>query len=169
MLLSVQDALDPELFLSAMSRYASGVTLVTTTVDGEKWGFTASSFSSVSADPPLVLVCLDKGARSFRAFQKATHYAIHLLSADQSDIAMHFARKSEDKFSGLDTTSSRNQAPILSGFLTLLHCRSEQVIDAGDHIVMIGRVEEVELGLGEPLVYFDRSFGSVRPAASSRG
>lgn len=156
---------DPSLFREAMSRYASGVTLVTARVDGRDHGFTASSFASVSAEPALVLVCLARSSRSFDAFRSADAYAIHFLEFGQEELATHFASRSDDKFAAADLDRREAGPTVLHDCLALLHCAREEVVEAGDHVILIGRVLDVELGQGEPLVYHRRTFSAVTAAA----
>ena len=158
-------------FRDALSAFPSGVTIVSTTDDeGRHWGFTASSFSSVSMDPPLVLVCLANTAESHPAFVKATRYAINILSREQKDVAMHFARKSIDKFGAhaFDFGTHDNpRPPVLPGAMATLVCTARDVHLAGDHTVLIGQVEEVEINNAVPLVYFNRGFRNLEVEAEA--
>lgn len=143
-------------FREAMTRFASGVTIVTT-ADGEgrRHGFTATAFSSVSATPPLVLVCLDKSARCHPEFAQATEYAISILRSDHWDLAKRFASKIDDKFTD-NFVSDEYGLAHLPDALASLACLTEQVIDAGDHTILIGRVVSVRLGAGVPAVFYGR-------------
>ncbi|MVW70930.1 flavin reductase family protein [Bordetella sp. 15P40C-2] len=156
---------DAKTFRDALSTFPSGVTIVSTTDDeGRHWGFTASSFSSVSMDPPLVLVCLAKKADSHAAFLKAQRYAINILAEDQEGVAMHFARKGEDKFSAHPFrygTAQDPHPPVLHGSIASLHCVAHDAYDAGDHTVLVGEVAHVELNEATPLVYFNRGFRKI--------
>jgi flavin reductase ActVB len=156
---------DKQTFRDALSAFPSGVTIVSTTdEEGRHWGFTASSFSSVSMDPPLVLVCIANTADSHPAFMKARRYAINILSQDQKDIAMHFARKGVDKFGPHEFrygTADAPHPPMLPGSRASLVCTAHDVYAAGDHTVLIGELEAVELSDAEPLVYFNRGFRNL--------
>ena len=158
----------PSHFKAAMSRFPSGVTIVSTTDSaGRHWGFTASSFSSLSMDPPLVLVCLANKADSYEAFMGADYFAINLLSTEQKDIAMHFARKSADKFSGNPFVyGDEGQPPHLPDSMAALICRAHTPHIAGDHTILIGEAEEVHIGSEEPLVYFNREFWQLAAEAT---
>jgi len=158
----------PANFKDAMSRFPSGVTIVSTTDNaGRHWGFTASSFSSLSMDPPLVLVCLANKAESYQAFMGATHFAINLLSNEQKEIAMHFARKNADKFSGnAFVYGAGNEPPHLPDSMAALICRAHAPHIAGDHTILIGEVEKVHIGSDEPLVYFNREFWQLTAEAA---
>jgi flavin reductase ActVB len=152
-------------FRDALSAFPSGVTIVSTTDEaGRHWGFTASSFSSVSMDPPLVLVCIANTADSHAAFVTAQRYAINILSQDQKDIAMHFARKGVDKFGPHQFrygTGDKPHPPMLPGSMASLVCVARDVHEAGDHTVLIGEIQEVELCEATPLVYYNRGFRSL--------
>jgi flavin reductase ActVB len=156
---------DKQTFRDALGAFPSGVTIVSTTDgEGRHWGFTASSFSSVSMDPPLVLVCIANTADSHPAFMKARRYAINILSQGQEDIAMHFARKGVDKFGPHEFrygTDDEPHPPVLPGSMASLVCTAHDVYAAGDHTVLIGRIEAVELGDATPLVYYNRGFRNL--------
>jgi flavin reductase ActVB len=156
---------DKQTFRDALSAFPSGVTIVSTTdEEGRHWGFTASSFSSVSMDPPLVLVCIANTADSHPAFMKARRYAINILAQEQKDIAMHFARKNVDKFGPHEFhygTQDEPHPPVLPGSMASLVCTAHDVYPAGDHTVLIGRIEAVELAEAEPLIYYNRGFRNL--------
>lgn len=162
--------LDAQTFRDALSTFPSGVTIVSTTDEqGRHWGFTASSFSSVSMDPPLVLVCLAKKADSHAAFLKAKRYAINILSEAQQEVAMHFARKGENKFAAHPFrfgTEENPHAPVLPGSLSSLHCAAHATYDAGDHTILVGEVAHVEFNDATPLVYFNRGFRKIDVTAA---
>ncbi|SDV51540.1 flavin reductase family protein [Chitinasiproducens palmae] len=153
---------DNQTFRDALATFPSGVTIVSTTdAEGRHWGFTASSFSSVSMNPPLVLVCLANAAESHPAFLQASRFAINILSQDQKDVAMHFARKGVDKFGPHEFrygTPDDPHPPMLAGSAASLLCSARDAHPAGDHTVLIGEVEAVELGNAPPLVYYNRGF-----------
>ena len=121
--------------------FLTGVTVVTT-VDsqGVKRGFTANSFTSVSLDPPLVLVCLAKTASSYAAFAGVERFAVNILADDQRTVSSAFASKQADKFAGVGLRPDPRPAPILEGVLAWLDCQVHQRVDAGDHVVLMGRV-----------------------------
>jgi len=162
---------DPQAFRDAMSAFPSGVTIVSTTDDaGRHWGFTASAFSSVSMDPPLVLVCIANTADSHPTFVKAQRYAINILAKGQQEVAMHFARKGVDKFGPHAFRYGLNDIPhppVLPGSRASLVCKAHDVYTAGDHTVLIGAIEDVELADVEPLVYYGRGFRNLVDAEES--
>lgn len=148
-------------FRTAMSRFPAGVTIVTTTAaDGTPWGFTASSFCSLSLEPPLVLVCLAKNARCFAAFRDAASYVIHVAGQQHGELVMRFASKSvDDKFAGTSFANGASGHPELDDAVVTLRCRRHDVVDAGDHVILIGRVvDALTREDAPPLVHGDRRF-----------
>ncbi|POX48179.1 flavin oxidoreductase [Streptomyces sp. Ru71] len=138
----------------AFGQYATGVTVVTARgADGRKVGMTANSFTSVSLDPPLVLWCPGKNAPSTPDFTSASHFAINILAADQHHLSRQFATPAEDKFAGAPVDDGIAGTPVLEGAVARFQCRTVQCLDVGDHIVMIGEVEQYDAPGGEPLVF----------------
>jgi flavin reductase ActVB len=148
-------------FREAMARFASGVTVVTTRdASGAPAGFTATSFASLSLNPPLVLVCLDKRADSFTAFETAGYFAVSILAADQAELARRFATKGVDKFAGVAVEwGAVTGSPLLPDAAVQLECRTHQVLDGGDHIIIVGEVVWAVSSDAEPLLHFNRRFG----------
>jgi flavin reductase (DIM6/NTAB) family NADH-FMN oxidoreductase RutF len=142
-------------FRQAAGQFLTGVTIVTTLAeDGAPRGVTANSFTSVSLDPPLVLTCIGKSSRSYRAFATADVFAVNVLAAEQKTLSATFSSRSEDKFAGVEWRAGRGGAPLLPGCIAQFDCTLHQRIDAGDHIVLIGRVVGLEMVMGNPLGYF---------------
>jgi flavin reductase (DIM6/NTAB) family NADH-FMN oxidoreductase RutF len=139
-----------------MSRFASGVTVVTGILpDGRPAGVTASAFISVSLEPPLISICLDKATVCLEAFTLGSHFAIHILNEDQKDLSDQFARRSHDKFATVDYRIGERGVPILAGCLAVVECRREALHDAGDHFLIVGRVERLSTtDEGAPLLHF---------------
>ena len=133
-------AFEPAAFRKALGSFATGVTIVTTCADGERFGVTANSFNSVSLDPPLVLWSLAKSAASHAAFAAAPGFAVHILAADQQDLSNRFARKGADKFAGLSLESGRAGVPLLAGCAARFECRTTYQYEGGDHIIFVGEV-----------------------------
>jgi flavin reductase ActVB len=156
-------AIEPALFRDAMSRFPSGVVIATARDEaGEAHGFTASSFCSVSADPPLVLLCLATSANCHPVFARCQGFAISVLHAGQVEHAVRFATKGARKFTDLDLTSTANGHPSLAGALVTLDCIVEDRHPAGDHTIIVGHVQHVALGDGEqPTVYYSRAFHTL--------
>ena len=147
--------LDPASFRSALSRFATGITVLTMRdADGQDLGMTATAFSSVSLDPPLILVCIDWSATMTGPLEQATHFAVHVLGQAQEDLSRRFAEKEWNRFSGLPVTRGVDRLPLLPGALTCLQCRIQARHPAGDHQIIVGEVLDAEVAEGEPLLYF---------------
>jgi flavin reductase ActVB len=149
-------------FKEALARFASGVTVVTTPGTGTSApeGFTASAFSALSLDPPLVLVCLDKSASCHDAFKSASAMAISVLSEHQQDIAMRFASREEDKFDG-GVVAAPSGLLVVSDAAATLECALVDVIPRGDHSILIGEVRATSWTDSRPLIYWNRAFGGI--------
>jgi flavin reductase ActVB len=148
----------------ALAWYPSGVAVVTTAdADGAWWGFTASSFCSLSADPPLVLVCLAQTAQCHSAFMAADHWAVLGLGHDQAELARRFASHDHTKFEPWPFELSPNGNPVLREVGLVLECRSERTHEGGDHTILIGRVEAARHRPHPPAVYFRRTFHRLHP------
>jgi flavin reductase ActVB len=145
-----------------MARFASGVTIWTTVdAEGRPSGFTASAFSSLSLDPPLVLVCLDKGANSYAAFSSCATLAVSILAAGQADIALRFAKRDIDKFEGVATvTGELTGLPLIAGAMVHLECRAHSRLDGGDHTIIVAEVLRAASNDKPPLIHFNRQFGT---------
>lgn len=145
---------------NALSAFPTGVTIVTTTDDtGRWWGFTATSFCSVSMSPPLVLVCLSKSAECHPAFSAADEWAIQVLHQGHSDLATRFATRGADKFARGGFRTSEFGAPVLGEAVATLHCRLHERHDAGDHTILVGDVQRAEhTASAQPAVYCRRDF-----------
>lgn len=143
----------------AFGQFATGVTVVTAQSDRGPLGITANSFSSVSLDPPLVLWCPDKGSKRFDAFAGATHYAIHVLAADQGDLCWKIARDGLS-LGEMQLDTNAEGVPVLAGCLARFECKQTAVYDGGDHAIILGEVLRAgHVDAGGPLAFFG---GSVR-------
>lgn len=135
----------------AFGLFATGVTIVTTRDgDGAPVGITASSFNTVSLEPPLVLWSLGRGALSFPAFAEASHFAVHVLAADQRALSDRFARAGSDKFAGLPLAEGLGGVPLLDGVATVFECETEHRYAGGDHLILVGRVLRLSLPEAAP-------------------
>ena len=132
---------NPHEFRNALGQFATGVTIVTTTDDKARpVGVTASSFNSVSLDPPLVLWSLAKTAHSMPAYQNSGGFNVHVLASHQSDLSNQFARSSDDKFEGVDWATCSNGFPLLPEYAALFRCKTHFQYEGGDHIIFVGEV-----------------------------
>ncbi|MGB7068048.1 MAG: flavin reductase family protein [Pyrinomonadaceae bacterium] len=142
-------------FRSALSRFACGVTIVTTKdASGNLHGLTVSAFASVSLDPPLILICIEKAAGSYHAFHESGLFAVHILSAGQSELSERFASQITKKFEGVDMNPNLDGLPLIAGCVANLECRVRNVCDGGDHSIFIAEVQDIAFHDGDPLVYF---------------
>jgi len=138
----------------ALGCFATGITVVTARApDGLVAGVTANSFCSVSLEPPLVLWCLAKAAPSRSVFARATHFAVHVLAENQLHISDRFCKPSKNKFAGLEVSEGLGGAPLLGGVVALFECLREQRHDAGDHVIILGRVERYRHAKRSPLLF----------------
>jgi flavin reductase (DIM6/NTAB) family NADH-FMN oxidoreductase RutF/pimeloyl-ACP methyl ester carboxylesterase len=151
---SAATPIDPKALRRAFGAFATGVTVVTTAQeDGVPRGFTANSFTSVSLDPPLVLVCLAKTASSYPVFSNAAGFAVNVLAESQRDVSGLFASKAADKFDRVAWRRSAGGRPVIEGAAAWLDCVMHEVVDAGDHAILIGRVVAFGDGTDNPLGY----------------
>ena len=145
-------------FRSALGRFATGVTVVTTQTDDGPLGITANSFSSVSLHPPLVLWSPAKSSRRFAPFTEAEHFAIHVLACHQADICGGFVTEG-NAFEPLEWAQSARGTPLIDGCLARFECERHAVHDAGDHAIVIGRVLEATFEEGDPLLFVGGRYG----------
>jgi len=154
--LHYQAGSDPRTLRDALGCFATGVTVVTTTdATGQPIGLTANSFSSVSLDPPLILFCLARSSSNLERFRQAEHFAINVLHIGQQPTSGAFARSNAERFEGVAWETWETGAPILSGALASFECVPHEVVEAGDHLVFIGRVTRARFEpRRDPLLYF---------------
>jgi flavin reductase len=149
----------PQSFRQTLGRFASGVTVVTMQEDGQVHGITVSAFLSVSLEPPLVLVSIDKKAHSHERMTNAERYGVSILSESQQSLSNHFAGRDPNAVPEFETLS---EFPVLKNALAQLVCKTVQKVDAGDHTLFIGQIEQLAWQEeGKPLVYFHGKYQSV--------
>jgi flavin reductase (DIM6/NTAB) family NADH-FMN oxidoreductase RutF len=159
-------ALTPTEFRTALRNFAAGVTVVTTRDgDGHPSGLTASAFTSVSLDPPLVLVCVDHAATAHPAFRAHGWFAVNVLRQEQEGISRRFAASGGDKFDGVPCHEGETGLPLIDGALATLECRVVETYEAGDHTIFVGAVEAASVSGGRPLVYFHGGYHGLSPDA----
>jgi flavin reductase (DIM6/NTAB) family NADH-FMN oxidoreductase RutF len=150
-------------FRSALSRFASGVTVVTTKDSaGNFHGITVSSFCSVSLKPPMILVCIEKTTGSHYAFNESDHFVVNILDVSQKEVSERFASTLPNKFDGVEFELNLESVPVLAGCVANLECRLRMAWDGGDHTIFVGEVEKVTVFPGDPLIYF---YGDYRQIA----
>ena len=143
----------------AFGRFATGVTVVTTRQpDGTPRGFTANSFTSVSLDPPLLLVCIGKAAQSCDTFAACAHFTVNILAEDQKEVSGLFASQSAQKFDMASWHPNAQDMPVIDGALASFGCARHRLVDAGDHLILIGRVLDFETSDGNPLGYYQGAY-----------
>jgi flavin reductase (DIM6/NTAB) family NADH-FMN oxidoreductase RutF len=151
--------IDPRALRDAFGAFLTGVTVVTTRdATGQPVGFTANSFTSVSLDPPLLLVCLARSSRNFETLTKAQGFAINILSETQKDISNTFARPVEDRFATVEWKRGPQGSPVFSEVAAWFDCSTETIVDGGDHVILIGKVEAFENGKSNGLGYARGSY-----------
>lgn len=154
--------IDPKAFRRALGNFATGVTIVTAqTSDGTKVGVTASSFNSLSMDPPLILWSSIKAARSSAIFEAASHFAVNILASDQLEMSNHFARQQKDKFAGIDWEPGIGGAPVFPNCSGRFQCETYDKLDGGDHWIFVGRVVAFDDFGRTPLCFHRGSYSMV--------
>ncbi|MBI3840941.1 MAG: flavin reductase family protein [Thaumarchaeota archaeon] len=151
----------------AMRVYPQGVTVVTTTAaDGPK-GITVSSFTSVSLDPPLVLISIAHDSALHPVLRAAKHFAVNFLADDQKSVSDRFAGRVElrDRFDGLKYKTGRGGSPVINGVRAVIECRMWKAYNGGDHSILVGEVIEAKaLNSKRPLVYYAQQYTTTEPA-----
>lgn len=155
--------IDPIALRRAFGTFVTGVTVITTReADGTPRGMTANSFTSVSLDPPLLLVCVAKSASSYAAFTAASCFAVNILHEGQVDVSATFASKAPDKFQSVNHDRVHTGAPVLTDSLTWFDCSLHDSIDAGDHAILIGEVRAFGTSPTAPLGFCRGRYASVK-------
>src|SRR5262249_42577789 len=153
---------DKQEFRRVLGHFAAGVTVITTVGDdGKPYGLTATAFTSVSLEPPLVLVCVDKRSESHPHFHVSGVFAVNFLTTDHEHLSRRFAVSGGDKFTDLAVDGGVTGAPLLRDALGHLECRTVEVFEGGDHTIFLGQVEAADARDGEPLVYFRGAYRKI--------
>lgn len=152
-----------EEFRRALSRFASGVTVITTRdAGGRLHGITVSAFCSVSLEPPLILVCIEKNTGSHYAFLESNAFVVNVLEANQQSLSDRFASRIPNKFEEVAYRTGIENLPVLEGALANLECVLTNRFDAGDHTIFVGRIERSFISdTGEPLIYFRGNYRKI--------
>lgn len=159
------EAPDPRALRAAFGCFMTGVTIVTTVEDGRPLGFTANSFSSVSLDPPLLLVSIANRSGNLAAFTQGRGFAVNILSEAQKDLSARFARPIEDRFEGVFWRNGPVGSPLIAGVSAWFDCTLEQAVPAGDHTILIGRIGGFEALAAPGLGYYRGAY--VTPATTA--
>lgn len=165
---SVGQAPSPDVFREVLGRFATGVSIMTTVVDGVPHGMTANALASVSLDPPLVLVCVERSTVMAERVLTAGVFALSFLASDQAELSIRFADPQRPEgaaqFAGVMTTIAATGAPVFEGGVGWLDCRVWASYEGGDHVIVVGEV--LDLGSGQradPLVYYRSGYGTMSP------
>jgi flavin reductase (DIM6/NTAB) family NADH-FMN oxidoreductase RutF len=138
-----------------MGHFATGVTIITTiNKDGQMHGLTANAFTSVSLEPPLLLISVDKKAESYPAFEESKVFTVNILGDDQEALSRKFAVSGGNKFEGVAYRTGANGAAILEGALAFVECTLYAVYEGGDHTIYLGEIQEAVVREGKPLLFF---------------
>ena len=153
---------DAARYRRTLGHFASGICIITAVDEGEPVGFTCQSFSALSLDPPLVLFCATKSSNTWPRINNSGSFCVNVLAADQQDLSRKFATTATDKFVDTPHDLGVTGSPYLHGVLARIDCRIEAVLDGGDHLVVVGRVMDLDLVReGEaPLLYYRAGYGT---------
>jgi flavin reductase (DIM6/NTAB) family NADH-FMN oxidoreductase RutF len=153
--------IDPLDLRRAFGAFATGVTIVTTAdQNGDVFGFTANSFSSVSLEPPLLLVNIARSAYGLQIFTEASGFAVNILAEKQRDLSNTFASRGADKFSNASWSAKKTGSPVFDGVIAWFDCEFFQQVDAGDHVILIGKVLEYGYNSDSPLAFCRGAYAS---------
>lgn len=153
--------LTPQAFRDVIGHFASGVTVITTSVDGTLHGTTASAVSSLSMEPPMLLIAMNRTSATGQAVLRSGAFAVNILGEGADVLAKRFASKGHDKFDGVDVTLSDHGQPLLVDALAQLVCRVTQQVEVATHIVFLAEVHEATARPGAPLAYYRGKFGRL--------
>lgn len=158
--------IDPGLFRETLGHYPTGVAVVTAIIDGRPVGMVVGTFSSVSMDPPLIAFYPMSGSRSFAQLRNATSFCVNVLASDQEALCRQFATAGERKFEGVAWRPAALGAPILDGAVSWIECTFEDVREAGDHFIVLGRVQDLAVERSTlPLLFFQGGYGRFTPGS----
>jgi flavin reductase len=157
---------DAELLRLAMRRFASGVTVVTAQIKERQAGITVSAFTSISLDPPVVMVAINTASSAAAVILQAEHFAVHILSREQEHLSEQFSQSSswEEKIRGAKWQAGRSGAPVIAGATTVIDCVLLSSLTIGTHTVMFGRVVDINMHPDvphTPLLYYDRNYRTL--------
>ncbi|WP_408008570.1 flavin reductase family protein [Pseudalkalibacillus sp. A8] len=150
---------DSEVFRNVIGHFASGVSIITVRNKDVNFGITASAVSSVSLDPPMLLVCVNKSTGTCHAISETETFTVNILSEQQKELGLQFARANTDKFSGVNFTYGELGNPELNQALATIECRVVEEVTGGTHSVFLAEVQDARASDGDPLVYYRGKFG----------
>lgn len=154
--------MSPDQFRKTLAKFASGVTVVTSTDSNAGiFGITVSAFCSVSLEPPLVMVSIEKGTGTHHALAETGLFNVHILAEGQEEVSNRFASRSENKFDGFEFKSDGRGVPLIDGALATIRCEKYSEADGGDHTIFIGKVVESHIEEADPLIYWNSNYRKV--------
>lgn len=155
--------MDPRDFRRCCGQFATGVAVACVMgLDGAPHGLTVNSFTSVSLNPPLILICLGHDSAILDLFRQQARFGLSFLRAEQRDLSNQFATRGRDRFQGVDWHTGPSGVPLLNASLADMECAVEQTVTAGDHDILIARVESSVIHGGLPLLYFNSAYAALR-------
>lgn len=155
-------SLDPDAFRAALGRFATGVTVVTTTdASGRDHGMTVSAFASVSLEPPLVMICIEKTASIYEVLLAAEYFAVNVLCSKQEAVARRFAETGAQRFKGIGYRAGQRNVPIIDDVLAYIECRSFARHEGGDHTLILGETETAFVRDARPLLYYRGGYAQL--------
>jgi flavin reductase (DIM6/NTAB) family NADH-FMN oxidoreductase RutF len=158
----ISSGIGPDLYRRVCAQFSTGITVITARDEnGHPHGMTVNSFTSVSLDPPLVLVSIDLRNAILGHFLTSAYFAVNILAEDQQELSRRFSSASENRFHGVDWHPAESGVPLLEGALAYIECAVTQVMELGDHSVLIGEVRHAEYRAGKPLIFFDSSYRAL--------
>ena len=157
-------AIDARELRNAMGLFATGVTIITTKdATGKPFGLTANAFSSLSLDPPMLLICVDKGVDCYDCFEESRVFAVNFLSLAQEELSTRFATKGIEKFAGLAYRLGELGVALLDGALAHFECTVAHAYEGGDHTIYVGEVQRLVTSPGDPLLFYQGKYRSLAP------
>lgn len=157
-------AIDGRELRNAMGLFATGVTVITTKdATGKPFGLTANAFSSLSLDPPMLLICVDKGVDCYNCFEESKVFAVNFLSAAQEELSTRFATKGIEKFAGLSYSLGELGVALLEGALAHFECTVAHAHEGGDHTIYVGEIQRLVTAPGDPLLFYQGKYRSLAP------
>ena len=148
-------AVDAREIRNVMGHFATGVTVITTKdTTGKPFGLTVNSFTSLSLNPPLVIVCVDKTVDCYSCFDDSKVFAVNVLNEDQEELSRRFATKGIEKFEGIPWRMGENGSPLLDGVIGAIECKVTESYEGGDHTIFLGEILSATAKGDRPLLFF---------------
>jgi flavin reductase (DIM6/NTAB) family NADH-FMN oxidoreductase RutF len=155
-------AVAPNEFRRVMGLFATGVTIVTIfDPNSRPYGFPVNAFSSVSLNPPEILICIDRAVSGHQYFRMGKLFSVHILNAQQASLCRRFTTKDIDRFEGLNVIATPAGAPLIQGVLVVIECQIVGILPASDHDIFLGRVSWLQSNQGNPLIFYGGHFLSL--------